>query len=261
MGDYDRLNYSESFDSAEIKQFVEHQENQNRLLIKHLQKLKFAIIFIFLIVTTSIGLIIYLHLSGAPSGTISNANWTAPIGTILAWVPKPENTSANVLSIPEGWMPCDGSLIIDGPWEGERTPDLNSIGAFLRGGPEDLVLEMEDSQIEDHEHEDNGHEHSCSASSSSSSHDHGYKAAYSVRDGDTHHGGDSLCAWAYGPCDKRSSLEYDKSMRTGSKSVSVSTSCSLGSATSGMGGVSSGANSGTETRPINMKVMYIIRVF
>ena len=226
MGDYDRLNYSESFDLAEIKQFVEHQENQNRLLIKHLQKLKFAIIFIFLIVMTSIGLIIYLHLSGAPSGTISNANWTAPIGTILAWVPKPENTSANVLSIPEGWMPCDGSLITQGPWKGGRTPDLNTIGAFLRGGPEDLVLEMEDSQIEDHEHE--------------------YMAAYSVNDGE-YGGGDSLCSYIYGPCDERARLEYKKQLTTGKTSSRI-------------GEVSSG-RTGSETRPINMKVIYIIRVY
>merc|ERR1719270_265655 len=77
-----------------------------------------------------------------------------PIGTILAWTPKPEKTSTNMVDLPRGWMFCNGSDITEGPWKGGKTPDLNSIGAFLRGGSEDLVLEMEDSQMEDHNHED-----------------------------------------------------------------------------------------------------------
>ena len=122
-----------------------------------------------------------------------------------------------------------------------------------------LAWEMEDSQIEDHEHEDNGHEHSCSATSSSSSHNHGHKAAYSEDGASSGEGGESTCSHA--ECSGWAAIRYSKSLTSSSASASVSTSCSLGSSSSGLGGVSSGANSGVETRPVNMKVMYIIRVY
>ena len=99
----------------------------------------------------------------------------SPLGTILAWVPKPE-TSLAAEALPDGWLPCDGSTIIKGPWTGGKTPDLNSIGAFLRGGSDDKVLELEDDQVQDHEHEDSesGHQHDCFAKSTAESHTHGY---------------------------------------------------------------------------------------
>merc|ERR1711934_259632 len=97
----------------------------------------------------------------------------SPLGTILAWVPHPEASLAGE-DLPDGWLPCNGSTITKGPWTGGKTPDLNSIGAFLRGGADDKVLEMEDDQVQDHEHEDPGHQHDCSASSTASPHDHSY---------------------------------------------------------------------------------------
>ena len=191
---------------------------------------------------------------------------TAPVGTILAWVPKPEAASESSVSLPEGWLFCNGSLITEGPWTGGRTPDLNSIGAFLRGAPEDLVLEVEESQIEDHVHDDFGHQHDCTASSTANSHYHGYEAAYAHNLGDNTadtEGGITSCAYVsgLGDCGKRMGLRYDKHRDADSANTTVSTNCSLVSSSSGMGGVSSAANSGTETRPINMKVLYIIRVF
>merc|ERR1719184_186466 len=99
---------------------------------------------------------------------VSNAS---PLGTILAWVPQPE-TSLTAEALPDGWLPCDGSTITNGPWTGGKTPDLNSIGAFLRGGTDDKILEVEDDQVQDHEHADSGHKHDCSASSTAAPHDH-----------------------------------------------------------------------------------------
>ena len=123
-----------------MKELEENQEDNGRQIQSmnsSFQKQKCANILAFLILLFSSGFIIYLYLQingFAPligsirSGPVSNA----PIGTILAWVPKPEKTSSNAVSIPEGWMPCDGSLIIQGLWKEGRTPDLNSVGAFLR---------------------------------------------------------------------------------------------------------------------------------
>ena len=137
------------------------------------------------------------------TGSVSNA----PIGTILAWVPKVAQTSSNVMSIPDGWMPCDGSSITQGPWMGGTTPNLNSIGASLRGGSEEQVLEIEDDQIPEHEHY-------CSASGSAR-------------------------------------VNRYAAVKDGRESASVSVSCDVGRV--------QGARYGT--KPKNMKVMYIIRVY
>ena len=243
MGDYyGQLTYSDSFDAEsevkEIKENLEANGKQIECMNSNFQKQKCAIIFGFFNLLFSSGFIIYLYLqingfTPGPNrtGTVSNA----PIGTILAWVPKPEKTSSNAVSIPDGWMPCDGSIITQGPWKGGRTPDLNTVGAFLRGGTEDLVLEKEEDQIRDHEH-------SCSATADN--HDHSY---YAARQDDS----DGQVCGVDGNCDDSDTLVYTESRRTESARVSVS--CSVN-------GVSSG-RVGSETRPINMKVIYIIRVY
>merc|ERR1711892_1464367 len=46
----------------------------------------------------------------------------SPRGTILAWVPKPQDSFAS-LELPDGWMRCDGTHITKGPWKGGKTPD------------------------------------------------------------------------------------------------------------------------------------------
>ena len=151
MGDqYGNLTYSKNNPKdAEINELKESQEKIRLVIYNFNKKNNFCFIFSFLMILICIGLIIYLFIAATTgSGPVSNA----PIGTILAWVPKPEKISSKAVSIPDGWMPCDGSLITQGQWKGGKTPDLNSVGAFLRGDPTDLVLEMKDSQIEDHQH-------------------------------------------------------------------------------------------------------------
>ena len=245
MGDYyGQLTYSDSFDAEsevkEIKENLEANGKQIECMNSNFQKQKCAIIFGFFNLLFSSGFIIYLylHINGFTpgpnrTGTVSNA----PIGTILAWVPKPEKTSSKAVSITDGWMPCDGSLITQGQWKGGRTPDRNTIGAFLRGGTEDLVLEMEDDQVQDHEH-------SCSATASD--HDHGYNAGEDGSEDGEICGNDGTNG-----CDDRDTITYTKSLRTETAKVPVS--CSVD-------GVSSGRR-GSETRPVNMKVLYIIRVY
>ena len=46
-------------------------------------------------------------------------------------------------------------------WAGQQTPDLNNEMRFLRGSPDDSVLTLEEDQLMDHEHniEDPGHTH------------------------------------------------------------------------------------------------------
>ena len=153
-----------------------------------------------------------------------------------------------MVDLPRGWMFCNGSDITEGPWKGGKTPDLNSIGAFLRGGTEDLVLEMEDGQLEDHTHEDTGHSHTCSATSVSEPHHHTSSGRWKR---------ETLPEGTF----YSDYVDYGAIHYSDDTTVKVTTTCSLASERSGLGGVSSSANSGSETRPINMKVMYVIRVF
>ena len=78
-----------------------------------------------------------------------------PIGTILAW----QGASISGSDLPQGWQLCDGSQITRGPMVGLNTPDLNSAGLFLRGGPQEEAGEVQDDAVQDHHHVDLGHSH------------------------------------------------------------------------------------------------------
>ena len=160
-------------------------------------------------------------------------------------MPHPEYSFA-LEELPDGWLPCDGSTIPKGPWTGGKTPDLNSAGLFLRGGEEDAVLEVEEDQVQEHEHDDPGHSHGCSASSTAQPHAHNYNDYFTTTGGSKAYGGS-----------ERSFQDYDRV--TKATTIVVQTSCSTSSQTSGLGGVAAPSNSGTETRPRNMKVTYVIR--
>ena len=92
-----------------------------------------------------------------------------PIGSIIAWIIKPTKESANATYLPEGWIRCDGTTIPPPSiWAGSKTPDLNNNKHFLRGGSDSDYLESEDDQIQDleislidpgHTHSEKGHQH------------------------------------------------------------------------------------------------------
>ena len=42
--------------------------------------------------------------------------------------------------MPNGWQACDGSIIEEGIWTGQPTPDLTTDKRFLRGGTIEDVL-------------------------------------------------------------------------------------------------------------------------
>ena len=65
----------------------------------------------------------------------------APIGSIMAWTPKPDG-SANPQGLPHGWVRCDGRQIAlsESPWYGKTVPNLNGEHRFLRGGGDSEVL-------------------------------------------------------------------------------------------------------------------------
>ena len=163
---------------------------------------------------------------------------TIPVGTITAWTPKNAMDSKVNIDLPDGWLSCDGQSIENGPWAGRVTPDLNTNGHFLRGGLEANVMEFEEDQMQDHEHTDSGHSHS------SRPHTHPYKDASLYRGGsnifDTVRLGGSI-------------KQSDNARVTDAASVTIK------SAKSNIGRVSSSYRRGVETRPRNMKVIWVMK--
>ena len=72
-----------------------------------------------------------------------------PIGTIMAWTPIPNSGSDDALSLPAGWVECDGELITEGIWEGQHTPNINGEERFLRGAHIENALDVEEDEVGD----------------------------------------------------------------------------------------------------------------
>ena len=137
--------------------------------------------------------------------------------------------------LPEGWVICNGTIIPKGVWKGEKTPDLNGEGHFLRGGAPHLVLNMEDHMVQDHTHIDNGHTHEDAG------HSHPYEdcgQGIMTIDGHDYPAAANQCV--------------DKTSHISKANIQKSKV--------NMGGIEYG-HSGNETRPINMRVIWIMKAW
>ena len=157
-----------------------------------------------------------------------------PVGSIVSWVMKIE-AGGEFVDLPAGWMRCDGSTIPHGSiWEGKKLPNLNGERRFLRGGPDESVLSLEEDQIldHDHNHDDPGHSHSYT--DHYAKRDSGSGCENHIPDGGDH---DKIC--------------YDSTLSPSTGSVSTGFSVT---------GVKD-ANHGSENRVKNMNVIWIMRVW
>ena len=148
-----------------------------------------------------------------------------PIGTILSWVMMVDKNGGEVANLPKYWQKCDGSIIDHGIWGGKRTPDLNGEKRFLRGGDDNDVLTLEEDQILDHIHDvfDEGHSH----------------FTYAGKEGEGH--------------------SYDGDGGGGHiHNVNLQSSTDLSGIT--VGYITNSFRKGSENRPKNMNVVFVIRV-
>jgi len=157
-----------------------------------------------------------------------------PIGTILSWVSRTHDADETV-DLPDGWVRCDGGTIpLPSIWAGKYAPDLISEKRFLRGGPDSDQLTYEDDQLQDHMHD-----------YSDPGHSHGYVDIWTDVSVKEDH--------EYGPKgfdreDESYRITHDETTVNEKAGISVS-------------GVSSSYRRGEETRPKNMNVIFIMRVF
>merc|ERR1711892_255400 len=132
--------------------------------------------------TNQDGLITGLRTDVDGLGTDVEGLTMAPIGTIVAWSPKPNKAFPGKLeSLPDGWVECDGKPISEGIWDGFATPDLNSYGHFLRGAAHyDDVLEEQAGQVEKHLHgfTEQAHQHEYNTEHSHAYTEHVHSHSY-----------------------------------------------------------------------------------
>ena len=126
---------------------------------------------------------------------------------------------------------CDGS-IIQAPslWEGERTPNINGEERFLRGGLDGVQLSTQDDSLQQHTH-----------GVSDPGHTHGYN--------DKHINWGNGGVW--GP-NQRSNGKLAMTHWETTKKVTSNI---------GVTNVNGDARTSGETRPKNIRVVYIMKVF
>eukprot|EP00092_Neocalanus_flemingeri_P003166 GFUD01003384.1.p1 GENE.GFUD01003384.1~~GFUD01003384.1.p1 ORF type:complete len:287 (+),score=68.70 GFUD01003384.1:91-861(+) len=198
-----------------------------------------------------------------------------PVGSIIPWLPTG-------IELPRGWQLCDGAVIESGVLRGTDTPDINGEGLFIRGSSVERAGEIEDATIADHTHVDKGHTHDDAG------HNHNDKG-HSHKDPAHQHGIEtSSDGWMVGGAFNDPSLttillpatpsclpeycQYYGALWTRQEVTNVSvpiengeavldmSAAKIETAQSGMGGVTENKVVGEETRPRNVKLVYIIRV-
>jgi hypothetical protein len=161
-----------------------------------------------------------------------------PIGAILAWHGSFPRTP--VLS--QGWAPCNGQTLVDvaSPYNGQTLPNLNGDARFLRGSLSSGGLQAD--QLQHHEHDHN--------LGTQASGDHSHEFPNQVwseplnQNGRDNYGNFSQANW---PTHNR----FKRTDPAGSHAHAV---------TGKVLDVSAGAHTGAETRPINMAVIWIMRI-
>jgi len=157
-----------------------------------------------------------------------------PVGTILSWVSRTKD-AVETVDLPDGWVRCDGGTIPHPSiWAGKYTPNLNGEKRFLRGGTDIDQLTLEEDQMQDHMH-----------NIADSGHTHGYIDRWTDPD--------VFINGQYGPEGKDTAHEsfsttHDVTTKISESGISVKE-------------VSSSYRRGAETRPKNMNVIYIMRVW
>ena len=184
-----------------------------------------------------------------------------PIGSIVAWVIKPSKESENQTFLPDGWMRCDGYTIPPPSiWAGSVTPDLNGKKHFLRGGSDSEYLETEEDQIQDLQLSinDPGHHHT------EGGHSHGPISDRYLYDSEVYchdqfsSDSDATSHTDYWPCFYN---EWNENWWSYAQHTISTEHITIDDAHTSISLELSDYRRGTETRPVNTKVIWIMRVW
>ena len=178
------------------------------------------------------------------AGGMTGAFDTLPLGTILAW----HRDLAGTPELPEGWVECDGTLVDDplSPYNGLSVPNLNNApnswntgGSFLRGAVTSGT--MQDDRFQGHGHADGGHSHGNDA------HSHGVPMGNNTPTGPdiwVQHADTQGGFWGYAGT-------TSNGINIHAANANVAHPTDLGYYP---------PRYGSETRPVNMSVIWIIKI-
>ena len=187
------------------------------------------------------------HQIAALQAAIDNLNQqTVPIGSIIAW----HGDLSDDLALPDDYVPCDGREITVGILAGQKTPDLNGKGLFLRGAEQSG--EEQQDQLQDH-----GHRHSLQVTDEGSAHRHRFPTKLWSQPTNRNIGSPGLDNYSgfnenNWPAHTRHDGTQTDGKHTHGLAGSVDTVISAGD--------SGAARVGQETRPVNMAVIWVMRV-
>jgi len=80
------------------------------------------------------------------AAAITSAEGSIPIGGIIAW----HKTFANTPALTEGFVECNGQTLSDSdsPYDGQIIPDLNGDARFLRGGSTSGAVQSDSTKVQ-----------------------------------------------------------------------------------------------------------------
>ena len=151
-----------------------------------------------------------------------------------------DKNGQDLADLPAGWMRCDGSEITDknSIWHGHYVPDLNGDKRFLRGGSENDMLTEEEDQMQNHRH---------TSTAKVTIHDPGHHHSYDDNTVD-----DRSSGFKYGD----GMMRQDHTRTSGSSHTGITASATVTNSL-----VSNSYRTGVETRPKNMIIIWVIRVW
>jgi hypothetical protein len=165
-----------------------------------------------------------------------------PVGAIIAWHKSMPGIPA---TLPNNFHECDGSVISNvlSPMNGQTLPNLNSTGEFLRGGTTSGVAQSD--QVKSHNHTQNAHSHAS-----------GTLAGVLTN---TYPGGGNTNIIGVGDYNGPALFASGSDHKLYEEAPFVTVSGTTASATATNN--SSTAGSPDETRPVNMSVVWIMRIY
>lgn len=205
---------------------------------------------------------------GSVAATLGTTIGQVPVGSIVAW----HKSFANTPALPSNWLECNGQVVSDAgsPYNGQTLPDLNGGTRFLRGSSTSGTLQAgtveSHSHAMDHNHLQDAHTHT------QNSHNHTQDAHTHVQNSHTHVQNaislstgtgnfpefrtDALTTQDAGSTDATTAVNQSATATNQAATATNQNTTATNQAFSG----STSASGSSETRPINMSVVWIIRI-
>jgi hypothetical protein len=178
--------------------------------------------------------------------TLAGDDIVVPIGTILPW----HKSLAGVPSLSARFVECNGQVLsdADSPLNGQTIPDLNGLGHFMRGSATSGTVQAQATLAHAH---DIGHNHTQN-SHGHTQNSHSHPDASWGYDGTATSGVIRRALFDFNVDDAGTpDVDYQSSATATNQSTTATNIAHVGN---------SGSSSGAETRPVNMSVVFIMRV-